>query len=41
MENYLNPDKSVFSNIVLPDGIDKDTLTNTMLLRCQEFELLF
>lgn len=41
MENYLNPDSSVFSNMVLPEGIDKDILTSTILLRCQEFELLF
>ena len=41
MEQYLNPDHSVFENMILPEGIDKDTLTSTILLRCQEFELLF
>ena len=41
MENYLNPDHSVFENMVLPDGIDKDTLIGSIILRCQEFELLF
>lgn len=41
LENYLNPDHSVFENINLPDGIDKDVLIGTILLRCQEFELLY
>lgn len=41
MEQFLNPDHSVFENMQLPEGIDKETLTGTILLRCQEFELLF
>ena len=41
IENYLNPDKSVFDTMTLPEGIDKDTLIGTILLRCQEFELLY
>lgn len=41
LENYLNPDHSVFENMNLPDGIDKDTLIGAILLRCQEFELLY
>ena len=41
MEQYLNPDHSVFENLELPEGIDKDTLIGTILLRCQEFELLY
>ena len=41
MENYLNPDHSVFEQLTLPDGIDKDTMIGTILLRCQEFELLY
>ena len=41
LENYLNPDHSVFENITLPDGINKDILIGTILLRCQEFELLY
>lgn len=41
LENYLNPDHSVFENMSLPDGIDKDILIGTILLRCQEFELLY
>ena len=41
LENYLNPDHSVFENMSLPEGIDKDILTGTILLRCQEFELLY
>lgn len=41
MERYLNPDHSVFDNMVLPEGIDRDTLIGTILMRCQEFELLY
>ena len=41
MENYLNPDHSVFEQLTLPEGIDKDTMIGTILLRCQEFELLY
>lgn len=41
MEKYLNPDHSVFETMQLPDGIDKDTLIGTIILRCNEFELLY
>ena len=41
MEKYLNPDRSVFENLTLPEGIDKDTLIGSIILRCQEFELLY
>ena len=41
MEKYLNPDHSVFEEMILPDGIDKDTLIGSIILRCQEFELLY
>ena len=41
MEKYLNPDHSVFENMILPDGIDRDTLIGSIILRCQEFELLY
>lgn len=41
LENYLNPDHSVFENMTLPEGINKDILVGTILLRCQEFELLY
>ena len=41
MENYLNPDHSVFEQMVLPEGIDKDVLIGSIILRCQEFELLY
>lgn len=41
IENYLNPERSVFEKMQLPDGIDKDTLIGSILLRCQEFELLY
>ena len=41
IENYLNPDHSVFEKIQLPEGIDKDTMIGAILMRCQEFELLY
>ena len=41
IENYLNPDRSVFDKMQLPSGIDKETLIGAILLRCQEFELLY
>lgn len=41
LENYLNPERSVFQNIMLPNGIDKDILIGAIILRCQEFELLY
>ena len=41
MESYLNPDRSIFENLTLPEGIDKDTLIGAIILRCQEFELLY
>ena len=41
LENYLNPQRSVFEDMVLPEGIDKDTLIGSIVLRCQEFELLY
>lgn len=41
IENYLNPDRSVFEKMQLPDGIDKETLIGSIILRCQEFELLY
>ena len=34
-------DNTIFDNMVLPEGIDKDTLVGSILLRCQEFELLY
>lgn len=41
MEKYLNPDRSVFDDLTLPEGIDKETLIGSIILRCQEFELLY
>lgn len=41
MENFLNPDHSVFEGLTLPDGIDKETFIGATILRCQEFELLY
>ena len=41
IEKYLNPDRSVFDNMILPEGIDKDVLIGSIILRCQEFELLY
>ena len=41
VENYLNPERSVFDSMILPEGIDKDVLIGSIILRCQEFELLY
>ncbi len=41
MEKFLNPDHSVFEKMQLPEGIDKDTLIGSIILRCNEFELLY
>lgn len=43
MENYLQPNDSLFANVVLPDTtvINKDTLVNEILLQCGEFETLY
>ena len=40
LERFLDPN-SVFDELDLPEGIDKNTLIGTILLRCQEFELLY
>ena len=41
LEQYLNPDRSVFNYMILPEGIDRQVLAGAILLRCQEFELLW
>lgn len=41
VENYLNPDRSVFDSMVLPEGIEREVLIGSIILRCQEFELLY
>lgn len=41
LENYLNPERSLFDSLVLPADIDRDTLKGSILMRCQEFELLW
>ena len=41
MEQYLNPDHSVFEQLDLPEGINIETLKGVILMRCQEFELLY
>lgn len=41
MEAYLNPEHSVFEDLVLPEGINKDDVIGAITLRCQEFELLY
>lgn len=42
IEDYLNYfNQSVFDNISLPTQIDKETLINTIMLRCGEFDLLY
>ena len=40
LEKFLAPD-SVFDELTLPEGIDKETLIGTIILRCQEFEVLY
>ena len=37
MEQYLNPEHSLFEELTLPTG----TLIGAIILRCQEFELLY
>ena len=41
IENYLNPEESLFDSLVLPEGIDKEVLAGSIMMRCQEFELLY
>ena len=41
LEQFLNPDHSVFEAATFPEGIDTDTLKGAIFLRCQEFELLY
>ena len=41
IENYLNPEHSVFELMTMPEGIDKETLIGAIMLRCQEFALLY
>ena len=41
LERYLNPEQSLFDKMTLPEDINKDTLIGSILMRCQEFELLY
>ena len=41
LENFLQPEHSLFEDLVLPEGIDKDTLVGSILLRCSEFEVMY
>ena len=41
IENFLNPDRSVFDKMEMPEGVDRDVLIGAIILRCQEFELLY
>ena len=42
LENYLQySGKSLFSGVVFPDGIDKDSAVNQILMECGEFEVLY
>ena len=42
LENYLSgEDKSLFDLLNLPDGIDKEVLTGSILMRAGEFEVLY
>lgn len=38
MWNYRN---DLFDNIVLPDGVDNETVIDSIILECGEFELLY
>ena len=41
LEQFLSPDRSLFDQLELPEGIDLDTLKGTIFLRCNEFEVLY
>ena len=41
LEQFLSPDRSLFDDLELPEGIDLDTLKGTIFLRCNEFEVLY
>ena len=42
LENYLSIEgKSLFDDLLIPEGIDKDTLTGSILMRAGEFEVLY
>lgn len=36
-----NYNKLLFSGFVIPDGLNKDTLVNNLLMECAEFEVLY
>lgn len=42
LENYLSgKDDSLFTGVTFPEGIDRDLAINTIMLRANEFELLY
>lgn len=41
MIGMYNWDSDLFRNLILPDGIDRDTEINTILLRSGEFEVIY
>lgn len=42
IENYLNSsDDSLFSNMILPEGFDREVLVTTIMERAGEFEVLY
>ena len=42
LENYLQySGKSLFSGVTFPDGIDKESAVNQILMECGEFEVLY
>ena len=41
LEQFLSPDRSLFEDLELPEGIDLDILKGTIFLRCNEFEVLY
>ena len=42
LQQFLkNNEDDLFKNLSLPEGIDKDTLTDNILLRGSDFEVLY
>lgn len=41
LEQFLSPERSLFEDLELPEGIDLETLKGTIFLRCNEFEVLY
>ena len=37
----MSDNNDIFENLILPDGINKELVTNTILEQCAEFEILY